>query len=121
MLNSKHKMSLNVHVGNIHSTCTYHSIISDKPTHWVAVSNSLDLLIVLAFSKSHQSIRVQLATGGVELFSVIHCQFRTKGVDGYDEGSSISLKLQYVTHHISCCAAKCLTKLVEILQVSLQL
>ena len=44
-------------------------------THRVAVSHSLDLVVVLALGQSVQPLWVELTTRGVELLAVVHRQF----------------------------------------------
>ena len=47
-------------------------------THWIAVSNSLDLIIVFTSSEPGQTVWVELATRRVQLLPVIHTQLSTK-------------------------------------------
>ena len=44
-------------------------------THRVAVSHSLDLVVVLTLGQSVQPLWVELTTRGVELLAVVHRQF----------------------------------------------
>ena len=62
-------------------------------TYWVAVCNSLDLVIIFTASKSDQSIRIEFPTCWVELFTVIHTQLCPKRVDGNDKCTTIRFKL----------------------------
>lgn len=62
-------------------------------THRVNVSHSFDLVIVLTLGQPCQSLRIQTATCGVQLLTVIHGQLCPKRVDGDNECTPVCLKL----------------------------
>ena len=70
----------------------------DMFTHSVVVSNCADLVIVLALRQHVQTVRVEAATAGVQLLSVLLAQLRAKWVDCDDESTAVSLKLK--THRL---------------------
>ena len=66
----------------------------DTFTHSVVVGDCADLVIVLALWQHVQTVRVEAATAGVQLLSVLLAQLRAKWVDCDDESTAVSLKLK---------------------------
>ena len=64
-----------------------------KGTHRVGLGHLPDLLVVLTLGQLVEAVGVQFPAGWVQLLPVIGSQLCSKGVDGYDKGSAISLKL----------------------------
>lgn len=63
-------------------------------TYRVKISYSLDLLIVIGTGQLSKAFWVKLATVGKEFGTVLFGQLCAKWVDGDDEGSPVSFKLQ---------------------------
>ena len=63
-----------------------------KP-HRIELGHLLHVLSIICSSKSRQTIRIQLATLRVELLAVLIGELCAKAVQGDDEGSAVSLKL----------------------------
>ena len=67
-----------------------------KWTYREGFSHLPDLLIILALCKLVETIGVKLSAGGIKFLSVIGCQLCAKGVDSYDEGTTIGFKLDVI-------------------------
>ena len=63
-------------------------------TYRVEISDSLDLLVVICTGQLCEAFWVQLAAVGEELSTVLFGQLCAERVDGDDEGSPVSFKLQ---------------------------
>lgn len=64
-----------------------------KITYRIEISHSSNLFIIICLGQPRQSLRVQLATLGIQLIPIIFAKLSPEGVDGDDESSTISLKL----------------------------
>lgn len=60
----------------------------------IVISHCFDLLVVICPGQLGQTFWIELPTVRKELCTVFFGELRAKGVDGDNEGSSVSLKLQ---------------------------
>ena len=83
------------------------------------LGKNIYLVIVVSSGKGFQTIRSQLAAGGVELLSVVLGELGAEAVDGDDEGSPVRLEPEDLAHNVRGLPANVLAEVVEGLQVRL--
>ena len=83
------------------------------------LGKNIYLVIVVSSGKGFQTIRSQLAAGGVQLLSVVLGELGAEAVDGDDEGSPVRLEPEDLAHNVRGLPANVLAEVVEGLQVRL--